>query len=99
MCGMPELGVPAAPYQDNIYGVVYYADAEMRSRIVREFSARAMEWCAKNGVEYLDMYRVVSDDDGFIRREMTTDGTHLNAAALPIYRRWARRVSRKRAAL
>lgn len=82
--------VPAAPYQENIYGVDHYADDETRSWIVREYNRQLSRWCAVNGVEYLDMYSVVSDEQGFIRRELTTDGTHLNEAALPLYLEWVR---------
>ena len=82
--------VPATPYQDNIYEVANYADEETRSAIVREFNARLSAWCSANAVEYLDMYSVVSDERGFIRKDMTTDGTHLNQAAMPLYQEWLR---------
>lgn len=83
--------VPATPYQDNIFEVEHYADDEVRAQIVREFNRQLAEWSAAHGVEYLDMYSVVSDDRGFIRRELTSDGTHLNESALPLYQDWVRR--------
>lgn len=84
-------GVPATPYQDNIYGVANYADEETRAVIVGAFNTRLSAWCATNGIEYLDVYSVVSDERGFILRELTTDGTHLDARALPIYQEWVSR--------
>jgi len=83
--------VPAAPYQDNVYGIEFYADNETRARIVREFNGRLKTWCSVNEVEYLDVYGSVSDERGFILRTLTTDGTHLNDSALPIYLDWVRR--------
>jgi len=90
--------VPATPYQDNIYDMEHYADDETRARIVAEFNRQLQAWCAEHSIEYLDMYSLVSDERGFIRRELTTDGTHLDRSALPIYRDWVRRtVSPRRA--
>jgi lysophospholipase L1-like esterase len=83
--------VPATPYQDNIYGVANYADDETRARIVAEFNGRLSAWCSANQVCYLDVYSVVSDERGFIRKELTTDGTHLDESALPIYQDWVSR--------
>jgi len=80
--------VPATPYQDNIFEVENYADEETRARIVAEFNLQLSDWCAANTIEYFDMYSLVSDERGFIRRELTTDGTHLDRSALPIYRHW-----------
>ena len=82
--------VSATPYQDNIYGVEHYADDETRARIVAEFNRQLSAWCLANAVEYLDMYSLVSDERGFIRRDLTTDGTHLDRSALSIYREWVR---------
>lgn len=83
--------VPATPYQGNIYEVDNYADDQTRAQIVREFNERLSAWCAANGIEYLDMYSVVSDEQGFILKDLTTDGTHLDQAALPLYQDWVRR--------
>lgn len=86
--------VPATPYQDNIYEVDHYADDETRAEIVRVFNGTLKAWCEGHGIEYLDLYSVVSDKRGFILKELTDDGTHLNAASLPIYRDWVRTIER-----
>ncbi len=77
--------VPSAAHQENIYEFPFYADDETRSWIVREFNGRLSQWCTANGIEYLDLYSVVSDEHGFIRGDLTQDGTHLDERALPLY--------------
>jgi lysophospholipase L1-like esterase len=82
--------VSATPYQENIYDAEYYADDATRAQIVDAFDAALKAWCQANAVEYLDMYSLVRDERGFIRKDLTTDGTHLDEAALPLYREWVR---------
>lgn len=82
--------VPAAAHEENIYNAAFYADEPTRAEIVRTYNERLSGWCLKNGFEYLDMYRLVRDDSGFIREDLTEDRIHLGPAALPLYDEWAR---------
>ncbi len=84
--------VPAVPRQGNIYDVEHYADDAKRAVIVRVFNEALSRWCRDHGVDYLDLYSVVSDERGFILDGLTDDGTHLNAAALPLYAGWVRSI-------
>lgn len=83
--------VPATPYQDNIFDYPYYADDSTRAAIVNEFNQALSAWCVANGVEYFDVYHLASDEQGFILKALTEDGTHLSVKALPIYQEWIER--------
>jgi len=80
--------VPATPYQENIYDYPFYGSDATRAWIVARYNARLAAWCADRGVPYLDIYAVAADERGFIRKELTDDGTHLNAGAMQYYDRW-----------
>ena len=38
------------------------------------------DYCAKNGLDYLDYFSAVVDDKGMLKRELSDDGLHPNAA-------------------
>ena len=81
--------VPAAAHEENIYNAEFYADEPTRAQIVRAYNERLSKWCSENGFEYLDIYRLVRDETGFIRNDLTEDGIHLSPLALPLYAQWA----------
>lgn len=81
--------VSAAAREDNRYHARFYADEATRSRIVQLFNQRLERWCAANDLEYFDVYRLVRDDDGFLKEALTDDGIHLSKTALPVYQEWA----------
>jgi lysophospholipase L1-like esterase len=42
------------------------------------------DYCAKNGLVYLDYFSAVVDDQGMLRRDLSEDGLHPNAAGYKI---------------
>ena len=57
---------------------------------IGELNARLREWCAENGIDWLDLNPDLADADG-LKREYTTDGTHLTEQGYAIWSRWLRR--------
>lgn len=80
--------VVGAAHQDNIYDYPHYADLRTRGRIASEFNSVLKQWCLEHGIDYLDVFSAVADNDGILLASMTTDGTHLDERALPLYRDW-----------
>ncbi|MFZ0419268.1 MAG: SGNH/GDSL hydrolase family protein [Candidatus Sulfotelmatobacter sp.] len=54
-----------------------------RERILA-LNAWLKDYCAKNGLVYLDYYSVLIDDQGMLRRDLSDDGLHPNAAGYRI---------------
>jgi lysophospholipase L1-like esterase len=50
-----------------------------RERIL-ELNAWLKDYCAKNGLVYLDYFSALIDDHGILRRDLSDDGLHPNAA-------------------
>jgi acyl-CoA thioesterase-1 len=42
------------------------------------------EYCAKNGMVYLDYFSALVDDKGWLRKELAEDGLHPNDAGYKI---------------
>ena len=57
---------------------------------IGELNARLREWCAENGIDWLDLNPDLADADG-LKREYTTDGTHLTEQGYAI---WSGRLRR-----
>ncbi|MFC1454341.1 SGNH/GDSL hydrolase family protein, partial [Verrucomicrobiota bacterium] len=72
-------GVPPASKQGNVYGYPFYAPAEIRSEINREFNERLKTFCKQNGYKYIDIYSNVSDKNGFTLEEYADGDVHLNS--------------------
>jgi lysophospholipase L1-like esterase len=54
-----------------------------RERILA-LNAWLKDYCAKHGLIYLDYYSAVVDDQGMLRKDLTEDGLHPNAAGYKI---------------
>jgi lysophospholipase L1-like esterase len=54
-----------------------------RERILA-LNAWLKDYCAKNGLVYLDYFSVLIDDHGMLRRDLSDDGLHPNAAGYKI---------------
>jgi lysophospholipase L1-like esterase len=54
-----------------------------RARILA-LNAWLKDYCAKNGLVYLDYFSALIDDQGMLRRDLSDDGLHPNAAGYKI---------------
>ena len=54
-----------------------------RERIVA-LNTWLKDYCAKNGLEYLDYFSAVVDDKGMLKRDLSDDGLHPNAAGYKV---------------
>ena len=76
-------GVVPAATQGNIYDNPYYPDSTTRLTINREFNKQLRSFCTQKGYRYLDIQSEFADFSGFISRNFSTDGLHLNQNAIP----------------
>lgn len=58
----------------------YASDAtpDMRSQISQRFNELLRDHCRYNNYSFIDIYAIVSDEEGFVRREFLADEIHLN---------------------
>jgi len=54
-----------------------------RERIL-ELNTWLKDYCAKNGLVYLDYFSAMVDDKGMLKRDLSDDGLHPNAAGYKI---------------
>ena len=50
-----------------------------RNATIREINARLAEGVDENGYRFIELESVLADENGFLRRDMTSDGVHLSA--------------------
>jgi lysophospholipase L1-like esterase len=81
-------GIPAAGFEENIYKYQFYASPERRSKIYKEFNDKLKTFCEKNKYEYINIYPIVSDENGFLRKEYAADDVHLNERIIPFIESW-----------
>jgi lysophospholipase L1-like esterase len=53
---------------------------------VRDFNRRLQKLAAEFGHDYLDLHRLMVDEQGELKAEFTADGLHLKEAAYRIWR-------------
>jgi lysophospholipase L1-like esterase len=53
---------------------------------IRQLNQQLQSLAAKRGVKYLDLYPLFADQQGNLRRELTTDGLHLSPAGYLVWR-------------
>ena len=61
--------------------------AAISNRRIRRLNRQLEAIAERQGADYLDIYALFADDRGELRRDLTTDGLHLNRQG---YRVWAR---------
>jgi lysophospholipase L1-like esterase len=49
-------------------------------------NAQLKQVAAETGVEYLDLYPLFVNGEGYLRPDLTTDGLHLNASGYLVWR-------------
>ncbi len=65
-------------------------DIGVRGHIAQLFNKELEAWCHEHGVDYVDLFSHVADEQGILRRPMASDGLHLGRQALPWYGPWLR---------
>jgi hypothetical protein len=78
VCGITPVGD-----QNNIYNYPYYAERFVQNCIFQEFNSRLNSFCDESGMQFLNIYPLASDDSGFLFKDYSSDGLHLNGKILP----------------
>ena len=76
-------GITPPGEEDNIYHYPYYADRNLQQKIYREFNSELKSYCENLQINFLDIFPLVSDASGFLLKEYSDDGLHLNTKILP----------------
>ncbi len=80
------LSVAPATTVGNEYNFPYYASPEVRSQITRVFNDKLREFCEGTGFTYIDIYPLVSDENGMRLDDYADDEIHLNGKAVELVR-------------
>jgi lysophospholipase L1-like esterase len=67
-----------------VQSTLYQADNPESFRKVTELNGLLIAWCDKRRIPFVDLNTEMSDETG-LRKEITTDGTHLNAKGYEIW--------------
>lgn len=67
-----------------VQSVLFVHDNAALNARIGALNARLRAWCSANGIDWLDLNRELADDNG-LRREYTTDGTHLTDKGYAIW--------------
>ena len=79
-------GLPPAARKNFESDLPFLGSPEQRSDISRIFNLKLYDFCRKNGVPFLDMQSVASDEHGFMKKEFAADEVHLNSRIVPFAR-------------
>ena len=63
----------------NDYGTTKQTSTHDPQRIL-DLDHWLIQYCARKGLVYVDLFTLVADASGAMRRELSNDGLHLNAA-------------------
>lgn len=61
----------------------YQASPEVRSYINSRFNEKLKAYCEARGYKYLNIYRVVANERGFVKDEFVADEIHVNGKIMP----------------
>jgi lysophospholipase L1-like esterase len=78
VCGITPVG-----NERNIYNYLFYAERSIQSSIYQEFNRKLKSYCDLSGIQFLNIYPIVSDEEGLILKDYSDDGVHLNKKILP----------------
>lgn len=67
-----------------VQSVLFVHDNAALNARIGALNARLREWCAANGIDWLDLNPALADANG-LKREYTTDGTHLTEQGYAIW--------------
>jgi len=77
-------GITPPGEEGNIYNYPYYAEKNLQKKIYQEFNSELKFNCDKFRIDFLDIFPLVSDESGFLLKEYSDDGLHLNKKILPL---------------
>jgi lysophospholipase L1-like esterase len=77
-------GITPPGEEGNIYNYPYYADRNLQQKIYQEFNSELKCNCNNLRINFLDIFPMVSDESGFLLKEYSDDGLHLNKKILPL---------------
>jgi len=55
------------------------ADGKVKNEVIYNFNESLLKMAEENDIYYVDVYKAVTDNDGCMKENLTTDGIHLNA--------------------
>jgi len=76
-------GITPPGDEENIYNYPYYAEKNLQKKIYQEFNSELKSYCNDFKINFLDIFPLVSDKSGFLLKEFSDDGLHLNNKFLP----------------
>jgi hypothetical protein len=74
--------IPPAGTQGNCFNYPFYADKPTRAKIHRHFNNLLEERCRTKGYKYINLYKKVSNRNGFAIKKYMADEIHLNEYAV-----------------
>jgi len=77
-------GITPPGEEGNIYNYPYYAERKLQQKIYQEFNTELKSKCDDFQINFLDIFPLVSDESGFLLKEYSDDGLHLNNKFLPL---------------
>lgn len=76
-------GIPPAASKEFITALPFSGKPRERSEISSKFNARMREFCESQGVCYVDIQSIASDENGFIKKYYLADEVHCNSRIVP----------------
>ena len=77
-----------------LQAVLYQVDNPPTNQVIKQLNARLQAFCEVNRVDFIDLNAVLSEHDG-LKKELSTDGTHLKPEAYVIWAKEVEKVLRK----
>jgi len=77
---------PASSLVENTYNYIHYGTPAQRSIISIILNVNLEGFCTKNNISYINIQKVTSTPEGFIKSEYTKDKLHLNNKIVPVVR-------------
>jgi lysophospholipase L1-like esterase len=90
--------IQSTTYATRNYGKEYGGSPEVnkgRNLEAAKLNKMLSDYASKHNIDYIDLIKLFSDRDGYLRQELTWDGIHLKASAYIIWAREVDRVLRK----
>ena len=60
-------------------------DVTKNNQAIRYINEEIKKLCAEFGHTYIDLYPALLDDEGYLRKDLSDDGLHLNANGYEIW--------------
>ena len=77
-----------------LQAVLYKVDSAETNQVIKQLNTRLQAFCAENRVDFIDLNTVLSEN-GELRKELSTDGTHLKPEAYVVWAKEVEKILRK----